>query len=85
MARQATLALPRDDPESPRRDFSFFRERSWRFMTRVGRGSRCIGRFGIPSSGNAAQRRTFPSGAMRSRSEFWPRVSHLTIAYYQKA
>jgi len=82
-ARQGTLAIPRDHPENPRREFSFFREHSWHFTTRIGRGSWCIGRFGIPPSGNAAQSRTLPSGARRSRSKVRPRFSHFTIAYYQ--
>ena len=80
------MALPRDHPENPRResrDF-FLREHSRRFKTRIGRGSWCVGRFGRPSSGNAAQRKTLPSGAMRSRSVVRPRFSHFTIAYYIK-
>ena len=78
------LALPQDHPETPRRDLSFFQEGSRRFMTRVGLGSRCIGRFGIPSSGNAAQSRNLPRGAIRSRSKVRPLFSHFTTAYYQK-
>ena len=66
-APQGTLMLPWE-ARGAGEDLVLFREPPC-FKPRSGRDGCCVGRFGMPSSGNAAQSSASPSGARRSRSK----------------